>query len=69
MIHYCFFCGKGQKKITRHWYEMHKEEEEVKAILAFPQKPKDEKTKFLRCKDIALLKNKGDYKYVLAFLL
>ena len=69
VIHYCFYCGKGLQKITRHWYKVHKKEKEVNAILAFPLKPKDEKTKFLRCKDIALLKNKGDYKYVFAFLL
>ena len=66
VIHYCFFCGKAQKKITRHWYEMHPKMHEVKVILDFPMNPdkKDEKIKAERSKKIQLLKNKGDFRYV-----
>ena len=65
VIHYCFFCGKAQHKITRHWYDIHSKMSEVKEILAFPKKPsKDDKdTIALRSKKIQLLKNKGDFRY------
>ena len=73
VFHYCIFCpenAKSPKKITRHWYDCHKNCEEVKEILAItPTKlklkdldPKEKSKQMLRTKNINLLKNRGDFR-------
>ena len=52
-IHFCLFCGKLQRVISRHLKLMHDDEEEVKKLENLPPK---EKAQFL-----TELKNRGDH--------
>ena len=73
VFHYCFYCpedAKSKMKITRHWFDCHKNRTEVKEILEIaPTKiklkdldPKEKERQLLRAKNINLLKHKGDYR-------
>ena len=73
VIHYCIFCpedAKSQQKITKHWYNCHKNREEVKEILAIASTKaklkdlcrKEQEKQMLRTKRINSLKHKGDYR-------
>ena len=61
-IHYCYWCKVPKKKITRHWYDCHSDEEKVKQILEISgqKNPTDQKSLLLRSEKIAMLKNEGD---------
>ena len=52
-VHFCLFCGKLQKVISRHLKDMHCDEEAVRDLENMPRK---EKARFL-----TELKNRGDH--------
>ena len=52
-VHFCLFCGKRQKVISRHLKEMHAEEDAIRDLETMPRK---EKARFL-----TELKNRGDH--------
>ena len=71
VYHYCIFCPenkKGLAKITRHWYDCHSDEKEVKEILALGKQKTtleslDDKSLASRSIKIDLLKQKGDFRH------
>ncbi|XP_033116898.1 uncharacterized protein LOC117116888 [Anneissia japonica] len=54
---YCFFCGKADFKVARHWSIWHKQERMVIEVEALPKSSRARREK------IAFLRNKGNLKH------